>query len=79
MVTYITGREYKEYQKKGTIPPSVPKDAKIMLVGRPNGYTHVIEWEKNHGIEEDLGPHVGKSIEARRFESYDEVRSTTSP
>lgn len=34
-------------------------------------------WEKkiDHGILEDLGPHTGKTIEARRFESYDPIRS----
>ena len=26
-----------------------------------------------HGINEDLGPHAGKTIEKRRFESYEAV------
>ena len=48
--SFITGVEYKEYQKKGTIPSSVPQDAVIKLVGRPTGYTHVIEWERSNEV-----------------------------
>ena len=45
------------------------------LDSAPHDVTYTIKTVEDPGIEEDLGPHVGKSIDARRFETFDPINS----